>query len=172
MRTWSTIIISLFLGACLQAQELSSEVSSDSILLGNYFIYEIKLENIKEDIDFPSFDEFQIVSGPNTSSAISIVNGDQTSVKTFSWYLKPLDLGQYFIEPIAVNVDGQIFEAQPIEINVYPNPDGIINNPQKNRMDDFFNLQRPNPFGVKPPGDKSSVVPEETGKPKRELKKG
>ena len=167
MRTWSLIIVLLFLSVCLKAQSLSSVVSSDSILLGNYFIYEIKLENIDEQIDFPFLDEFQIISGPNTSSSFSIVNGKQSSSKTYTWYLKPLDLGQYFIEPIALNKDGEIFEAEPLEINVYPNPDGIIVEPQKNTMDDFFNLQRPNLFGERIP-----AAPEEKSKPKRELKKG
>lgn len=167
MRTWSTIILSLFFGVYLQAQSLTSVVSSDSILLGNYFIYEIKLENIDEEIDFPSLEEFQIISGPNTSSSFSIINGAQTSSLTYSWYLKPVDLGLYYIEPLAVEVDGQFYETAPLEINVYPNPDGIIINPKKNTMDDFFNLQNPLFFE-----DKSTPSPKEKSKPKRELKKG
>ena len=167
MRSLSIFIISLFCGLGLSAQSLSSEVSSDSILLGNYFIYEIIIENLDQDVDFPSLTEFEIVSGPNQSSSVSIINGDKTSSKTFTWFLKPPDLGQYFIAPIAIEVDGTFFETEPIEINVYPNPDGVIIKPEQNSMDDFFNLQRPDFFQPRSP-----VTPKTPVKPKRELKKG
>jgi len=173
MRTLSVFIISLFFGLSLSAQSLSSEVSSDSILLGNYFIYEIKVENLDAHVEFPSLNDFQIVSGPNQSSSVSIINGDKTSTKTYTWYLEPVDLGQYFIEPLAMNVDGEVYEADPIEINVYPNPDGLIIKPKENNsMDDFFNLNRPDLFGPRTPRPKTPAPPKTPSKPKRELKKG
>ncbi len=168
MRTLSIIFTVLFFGNHLSAQSLSSQVSSDSILFGNYFIYEIKLENIKENIDIPELDEFNIVSGPNQSSSISIINGKESGYKTFTWYLEPKDLGQYFIEPVAVKADGEIYETEPLEINVFPNPDGIIIKPELRSMDSFFDFQSPNIFGPRT----KPTPPKTPSKPKRKLKKG
>lgn len=167
MRTWSVIIIFLFFGLISSGQSLSSSVSSDSILLGNYFIYEIKVENHDESVDFPSFDEFKVVSGPNSSSSVSIINGEKSSSKTYTWYLEPQDLGQYFIAPISIKLEEEFLETDPIEINVFPNPNGIIENPSQNNMENFFDFQRPDIFQQRTP-----VKPAVPSKPKRELKKG
>ena len=170
MKTWFTLLISLSIVFRLDAQTLTHEVSSDSILLGNYFIYEIELTNFDADISPPNLNAFELISGPNTSSSMSFINGDMSSSKKLSWYLRPTELGQYFIEPISVSDKDEILEAEPIEINVYANPDGIIEEPiQNNSMDDFFNLRRPGFMDhTKPQAPKQ----EENKKPKRELKKG
>lgn len=167
MRTWSVLIITLFFGASLQAQTITSEVSSDSILLGNYLIYEISMENIEGEIEFPSLKEFEVISGPNVSSSISIVNGKRSSSKTYTWHLKPFELGQYFIAPIAIELEGEVFESNPVEINVYSNPNGIIVEPQQKNRSNIFDFQGPSIFGQQPPFE-----PIENTKPKRELKKG
>lgn len=174
MKTWLAILISFSIVFKLDAQSLTHEVSSDSILLGNYFIYEIELTNFDADISRPKLDAFEIVSGPNTSSSMSFINGDMTSSKKMSWYLRPTELGQYFIEPISVSKNDEVLEADPIEINVFANPDGIIEEPvQNNDMDDFFNLRSPSLMDrVRPQVPKQKLPTEEDKKPKRELKKG
>ena len=169
MKTWLVLFISLSIVFNLDAQSLTHQVSSDSILLGNYFIYEIELVDLDTDIVAPNLKEYEVVSGPNISSSISIVNGDMSSTKKMTWFLNPTELGQYFIEPISVSLDDVVLEADPIEINVYPNPDGIIEEPvMNNTFDDFFNMKRhPLMDRVRP-----SVPKEQNQKPKRELKKG
>lgn len=168
MKTWLTLFISLSVVFKLDAQNLSHEVSTDSILLGNYFIYEIELVDLETEIIAPNLNEFEIVSGPNISSSVSIINGEMNSTKKMTWYLKPTELGQYFIEPISVSLDDVALEADPIEVNVFPNPDGIIEKPVQNSMDDFFNLRsHPLMERVRPTAPK-----EQNQKPKRELKKG
>lgn len=168
MKTWLALFISLSIVFNLDAQSLKHQVSSDSILLGNYFIYEIELSNIGKDITYPNLEAFEILSGPNVSSSVSIINGDMSSSKTLSWHLRPTELGQYFIEPISAEHEEMIFEAEPLELNVFPNPNGIIVEPHQNSMDDFFNLNMPPLMNRVDPNTKQT----ENKKPKRELKKG
>lgn len=168
MKTWLVLFISLSIVFKLDAQSLKHEVSSDSVLLGNYVIYEIELMNVGNDISLPNLDAFDIIAGPNVSTSMSIINGDMSSSKTMSWHIRPRDLGQYFIEPISINHRDEIYEVDAIEINVFPNPNGIIVAPQQNSMEDFFNTKRPPLMNkVDPKG-----TTEEKKKPKRELKKG
>lgn len=168
MKAWLTFLVFLSIVLNLNAQSLRHQVSNDSILLGNYFIYEIELTNVGGDITPPNLQSFEIVSGPNVSTSMSIINGDMTQSKTMSWSLRPIDLGQYFLEPIFVEDGDEYYEADAIEINVFPNPDGIIENPRQNTMDDFFNMKRPPLMDrMKTPSSES-----EKKKPKRELKKG
>lgn len=171
MKTWIFSFLFCVAFCDVYAQSLSATVSSDSILFGNVFILEVSLEDVNEDIPSISFTDFDIISGPNMSTSMSIINGQTQSSKSLSYYLKPKDLGSYFIEPIFLEVDGETLETKPIEINVYPNPDGLIIEPQKNTMDDFFNLKMPPIFGQDQPMKKEEAQPKKKY-PNRVLKKG
>ncbi len=169
MKTLLVLFFSLSIVLKLDAQSLSHQISSDSILIGNYFIYQVILEDIDADLNEVDLSRFEIISGPNISQSVSIINGEKSSSRTLSWYLKPNELGQYFIAPIYFTEGEEVFEADAIELNVFENPNGVIIEPhQTNEMDDFFNLMRP-PFmkEIEP-----KEVPSEKKKPKRELKKG
>jgi len=171
MKTWifSFLLFGIFCDA--YSQSLTASVSSDSILLGNVFILEIKLSDYEGEIPKPIMSDFDLVSGPNMSSSVSIINGDTQSSKSISYYLKPKDFGSYFIEPMFVETQEGTLETEPIEINVYPNPDGLIISPEMNTMDDFFNFKLPPIFGQ----DAQEPVKKNPSKekyPNRVLKKG
>ena len=60
-------------------------------------------------------------------------------------------MGTFFITPASANIDGEMQETQPIEINVLPNPDGIRQNSRLENnsfnffrgTDDFFKRELP-----------------------------
>ena len=147
------ILVILFLGlsfSILTAQDsqaaLKVSISRDSILLGNTFELTFTLKNGNgARLPMPSFKDFDIVMGPSTMTSTTVINGDVSSSKSMSYVLRPIEVGQYFIEPISVEVDGQYLETSPMEINVYPNPEGIIQETQK-RSDHSFEFFFSNPF--------------------------
>jgi len=120
--------------------KLTVEVSRDSILLGNYFEVKFKIENASvANFEAPSFEGFTIVSGPNQSSSMMISNGAVTQSIAYSYYIEPQDIGHYFIDPAMVDTDKGLLESIPVEVLVVANPDGIIQQPQQNNRNDFFN---------------------------------
>jgi hypothetical protein len=131
------------------AQEESSfrmEVSNDSILLGNYFEVKFILENESgSQFDPPSFDGFTVVRGPSQASNFSIMNGKTSQSLSFSYYLEPLDIGNYYIDPASINVGDKILETLPKEILVVVNPDEVYQPPSINKMED------PNPLNDQAP---------------------
>lgn len=140
------MVITLFCAGAMVAQsqaQFTIEISSDSILLGNYFEVKFTLENAKgENFEPPAFSEFLLKGGPNTASSMSIINGEVTQSITYSYYLEPKDIGNYWVEPASIVVGDDVLETQPVEVVVFPNPDGIKQNiPQRQhfefRMDDF-----------------------------------
>lgn len=102
------------------------EVSTDSILLGNVFKVKFTLENA-QGVDFapPTFTGFNVVGGPSMSSSMSIVNGKVTQQASYTYYLEPKDIGNYYIEPASITVDGAVLETEPLQVLVVPNPDGV-----------------------------------------------
>lgn len=128
------VIILLFFSlgfyTLIEAQEeavFSVEVSTDSILLGNYIEVKFQLENANgANFEAPEFEGFKIVSGPNMSSNYSIVNGEVSQSMAYTYYIEPVEVGNYFIAPASIKISDKIIETEPIEVLVVPNPDGIV----------------------------------------------
>jgi hypothetical protein len=113
-----------------QSAKFSVSVSSDTVLLGNYFELKFTVENAPaEGFEAPDLHEFNLVGGPNTSSSMSIVNGQVSQSATYSYYLEPMDVGVYTIKPAYLTSEEIALETPPIDIIVVPNPDGIIQRP-------------------------------------------
>ena len=149
-------LLSFGLILILKAQDVEKfmiEVSNDSILLGNYFEVTFTIENAKShNFQAPDFKGFQIVGGPSRSSQTTIINGEMTQRMSWSFYLEPADIGNYFIEAASIETEEGILETAPLEILVVPNPDGVIQQPkqpQDSRRQEwnFFN----DPFFKKSP---------------------
>lgn len=126
--------VAFMMGSHLMAQDgpkFTMEVSSDSVLMNNYFTVAFSLENA-EGTNFlpPTFDEFEVVSGPNTSSSMSIMNGQVSQKVTYTYYLRPREIGNYYIEAASIESEEGVLETLPREVIVLPNPDGIIQQPQ------------------------------------------
>lgn len=134
-----------------QSPGLSVEVSSDTLLLGNYFELKYTIENADMSaLEVPDLSAFKVLSGPNTSSSISIMNGRMTQKASLAFYLEPPDIGSYTIPPAYLTVDETTVETPPIEIIAIPNPEGIIRQPgQAGKKFDPLIIQPVQPDTVK-----------------------
>ncbi len=123
-----------------QEAKLTVEISNDSILLGNYVEVKFTIENTSvKNFEAPNFDGFNIVSGPNQSSSMMVSNGKVTQSVAYSYYIEPVEVGNYYIQPAFVDTEEGALESMPLEVFVLDNPDGIIQQPKKNNRKDFFN---------------------------------
>jgi len=120
----------------LQASDIvfRVEVSTDTVLLGNYFELKFTVENARGSFVPPDFSGFELVGGPNQASSFSMINGVVTNSSSYTYYLEPLHEGLLYIEPASIDIDGKIMETPNLEIVVLPNPDGIIENPHQLRQ--------------------------------------
>lgn len=129
MKNWIiTFLLSLavFAAGAQENAGFTLSVSTDSLLMGNRLQVVFTLENAQAtDFRPPSFEGFYIVSGPNMSSSFSMINGEVTQRASYTYYLEPVDAGNFFIEPASVQVGDTFLETEPKEILVVPNPDGI-----------------------------------------------
>jgi len=153
-----TLLFIVYIGSAIQAQQrsFSVDISSDSILLGNYIEVSYTAVNIEGEFVGPSMEGFTVIGGPNSSSSMSSINGDVRRQMSYSYYLEPTDIGEYVIPPAYINSSDQ-WETEPMKIRVYPNPDGIIERPMSEKQgfnfnfNDFFGGDSPfgqdSPFG-------------------------
>lgn len=135
--------IFIFASLALSSQEATFrvELSTDSILLGNYFEVRFTIENAAGDFEAPEFDGFEVLVGPNTSSSFSMINGKVTQQASYSYMIRPMREGLLYMEPAYFKSGETVLETEPIQIEVYPNPGGIEDNKpfMKEQYDPFFN---------------------------------
>jgi len=129
----TSVICTVAMGILYSQDEVvcKVEINPDTILMDNYFVIQFTLENAKGRFDAPEFNDFDIVSGPNKSSSISIINGESSRTMAYSYYLKPREAGIFYIDPVRFYLDNDsVIETEPLEIEVLPNPEGRIIEPR------------------------------------------
>lgn len=141
MKRWNLFLSFCILCTCplisQSAANFTATVSTDSVLMDNFFEVKFSLENGQgENFEPPAFSDFLVVGGPNQSSSFSMINGAVNQSMTFSFFLQPKEIGKYYIPPASIKVGGKILETDPITIWVLPNPDGIIQNRRKDNFQD------------------------------------
>lgn len=166
MKNLSLIITLLCLGLTIQAQSLSVELSTDSVLIGNTIMLKFHIEDSEAEFEAPAFENMDIVGGPNFSSSVQIINGEMSSEKNITYYLRPKEIGTFYIPPAYLVDKNYTLETEALELRVYPNPEGIIVGPKMEHnliFDDFewpefpeFNLKKPLPAT---PGKSKSKQP-------------
>lgn len=164
------LVLSLGIHHFVQAQENANfivEISTDSILFGNYFQVKFTLENAQGDnFVAPEFEGFQLVSGPNLASSFSMINSKVSQSISYTYYLEPKAVGNYFIEPASIEVGDKVFETEPQAVIVVPNPDG-----RKQEIPDLQQRSRSfDQFGF-PPFPSEKELPEAPQKTKKKKRK-
>ncbi len=66
----------------------------------------------------PSFNDFQVLSGPNTSQSVSFINGSMSQSVTYSYILRPKKEGAAKIGKASVNVGGANLESNELTVEV------------------------------------------------------
>lgn len=66
----------------------------------------------------PNFKDFLVLSGPNQSSNMQIINGTVSGSRTFTYYLQPRAMGKFTIGSAAISVKGQTLKSALLTIEV------------------------------------------------------
>jgi len=66
----------------------------------------------------PSFEDFTVVGGPNTSLSNSYSGGKRTYSKTYSYFLSPKKRGNFTIKQATIEIAGETYKTFPITVNV------------------------------------------------------
>ena len=143
-------------------QSFSLKVSADTILAGNVLNVTFAADNIAGQFEGPSMEGLNVVSGPNTSTSMSMINGDVTQTATYSYSILCEEIGEVTILPGYLNVGNETLETEPFSVLVLPNPEGIIEHPPRNSGYFEFNF---------PSTPRTPKVPSTPKKKKRKLKK-
>lgn len=97
------------------------EASSNAkqVLLDNYFEVYFTLKNANgTDFTPPSFKDFIILAGPNSSSSMQIINSVVSREMGFSYTLQPTEVGKFTIGSASIRANGKKITSAPLTIEV------------------------------------------------------
>lgn len=144
------ILLGLLTGfSCFAQEEKNStffvEVAYDTVALEEQFELKFTLKNGKTTGRFepPSLDGFQLLAGPMTSQSMSIINGDMTQSMSYTYIVKPTDLGVFNLPAASIETETGILVSEDLAIVVVPE----IERPKRH---DPFNNAFQDPFENNP----------------------
>ena len=119
----SKIFILLILGCLaslnLSAQKFTAFVNKNKVAMNETFQVTFKLEGAQSrSVNYPAFDNFTVLGGPNTSTSMQFVNGKMSQSVSYSFYLRPAKQGKLTIGSASVSVNNKEFKSQPLTIEV------------------------------------------------------
>ena len=88
--------------ACAQNAQFQAGVDRTQVGSGEQFTLQFTLTNAGtgggKNLQLPDLSKFHIMSGPNQSSSMQIINGAVSSSVTYSYVLQPKEVGKFSIE--------------------------------------------------------------------------
>ncbi|MDQ3142513.1 MAG: BatD family protein [Bacteroidota bacterium] len=137
IKLWLFFIAMSFHSLHSQDLKFIVDLDKDSLLLGNYLEITFTIENGNGKFFAPEFSGFGLLGPASQFSSYSNINGMISQRQSYQFTLKPEREGSFLIPTAEFISDGTTFTTPEININVLPNPEGLIQNSKRNLRSDF-----------------------------------
>jgi len=115
------IILTMFFININNAQNKNfyAETDAKEVFTNSYIDIKFVLNNIEgSNFKPPTFKGFKLVSGPSTSSEYSLINGQHSSKKTFTYTIQSINPGTFKISSATINVKNKKLKTNAFVIKV------------------------------------------------------
>jgi len=133
----------IFLVTGLGLSQVTFEISPRQLPLNRNLQFTIAIEG--SNLGKPSLtnglrsDHFKLISQqPNTSFSTSVINGQMTVRKEYTYYLKPVKQGTFPFPSQSIDVGGKIYKSPTVEIIVKPEENLVQSRRRSSPLDNFF----------------------------------
>ena len=117
-----SLLIAFLLSGLTYSQSFTATVNNTTVGVNDQFEvdFAFKGKNINgvKNFNAPGFTNFLVLSGPNQSTSMQIINGAVSGSLTYSYILQAKNIGKYSIGIASVEYDGNTYKTSPLEINV------------------------------------------------------
>ena len=125
MKRYLSIILLIGIALSALADEVVFKAQAPKqVIVGRPFQITYTVNQRSRDLRAPEFTDFDVLSGPytSTSSSTSFVNGKRTSSfeQTYTYMLMAQKVGTFTIAPATVKVDGEQVQSNGVRIEVLP----------------------------------------------------
>ena len=158
--TITATIFALFMLVSLSvdAQSLQASVNRSKVAVGQTFQITFELKNGGGgNFQPPAFEDFKVLSGPNQSTSMSIVNGNMTQSISYSYHLSPKTVGNFDIGPAFMQVKKKKIQSNIVTVQVVKGNQNSAGNNQGGNQSNDLDAQIGESVFVRLIVDKSSV---------------
>ncbi len=152
----SWIVITLLFVTGVNAQKLTASVNKNPVGINDRFQLSFELNDKGNNFRAPSLNDFNVLSGPNQSTSMQIINGGMSQSIIFSYILQPKKEGAFKIEPATIEAGGKIILSNMVTVNVTKAAAGQSSQQGGQNQDEKSNISSKNIF-FKVSVDKSNV---------------
>lgn len=115
------LIVALFFATIAGAQvKFEAKLSKSKLGVNERLRIDFEMDRDGDNFVPPSFADFTVVGGPNTSVSNTWVNGKRSFKKTYSYFLAPKKVGKFTIKQALIEIDGETYKTFPITVEVTP----------------------------------------------------
>ncbi|OGU67429.1 MAG: hypothetical protein A2X62_15230, partial [Stygiobacter sp. GWC2_38_9] len=104
------------------AQKFSASIERTTVGQNDRFQVDFTFEggdvNSVSNFRQPNFAGFRVLSGPNQSSSMQIINGRASGSISLSYILQPSNVGEFTMGSASIDYAGKTYSTQPIKIKV------------------------------------------------------
>jgi hypothetical protein len=112
-------LIFLFTSSNLAAQiQFDAKVSKSKLALNERLRVDFVMNADGDNFRQPTFEGFQVITGPIQQVSQSWVNGKSSFNKTYSYILLPTREGKISIKQASIEIEGEIYKTTPVEVTV------------------------------------------------------
>lgn len=101
-----------------QTPFLAATASKQSVATGEQFQITYSFNASGRSFQGPDLSEFQVLSGPNQSTSMQIINGNVSQSVSFSYYLAAKNPGTFKIGPASIEYEGKRIASNVIQLSV------------------------------------------------------
>jgi hypothetical protein len=123
MRRAGCVMLMLVMSAAAAlSQSFTASVDRNPVATSDQFTLDFTLSGGGttggKNLKLPDLSKFMILSGPNQSTSMQIINGSVSSSVTYSYILQARDAGKFTIAPASIDAGGKTLHTQPIDLTV------------------------------------------------------
>jgi BatD DUF11 like domain len=111
-----------------QQGSFSVKIDKDTMFTDEVVKVEFYMDNLTGNFKAPDFSGFRLAAGPNTSSSMSIINGEVNQKKSYTYILMPDKSGTLVINSAVLKTEDDSIETDPVNIVVLDAENGSDRN--------------------------------------------
>ena len=118
VKYYISILLLLFATSLYSQVKFEAKVSKKKLGVNERLRIDFEMNKDGDNFVPPSFKDFDVVGGPNTSVSNSWINGKRSYTKTYSYFLAPKKRGKFTIKQAVIEIEGETYKTFPVTINV------------------------------------------------------
>jgi hypothetical protein len=116
----SYIVVFLLMLAAAYSAEFKASLNQNPVTQGERFAVSYSIDTDASNFRGPDFRGLKVISGPNTSQSVQIVNGAMSRSLTYTYYVYAEKEGTFNIAPATIRVNGETLKSNSLEVKVLP----------------------------------------------------